>query len=149
MRRALCVALVALAAVPAARSATPWQRVSGPSFSGPQLGLYRDKFGTLSVAWQQGRPATITVTRLDKTGTAIGSSIVTSNFDGLGGLGLLGMPDGSLRLFVAGGTERGLSPHGSGINSFTSPAGGTTWTFDPSGPFGGAVADAAGEPGAT
>jgi len=147
MRRALCVALVALAAAPAAHSATPWQRVSGPTLPGPQLGLWRDKYGTLSVAWQQGKPATINVTRLDETGTATGSSTVTSNFDGLAGLALIGMPDGSLRLFAAGGIERGV--RGDGINSFTSPPGGTTWTFDSNGPFGGAVANAAAEVGAT
>lgn len=147
MRRLVCLALVALAAAPAAGAATPWQRVSGPSFAGPQLGLSRDKFGTLSVAWSEGSPATITVTRLDKTGTAIGSSIVTSGFDGLGGLALLGFADGSLRLFAAGGRTRGAVPDG--INSYTSPPGGTTWSFDPSGPFGRAGAYAAAELGAT
>lgn len=141
------IALAALAAAPAANAGT-WERVSGPS-GGPQLGLYRDKYGALNIAWAQGSPATITLTRLDEIGQATGSSIVTTGFDGLGGLALLGMTDGSLRLFAAGGRTRGFPWPPSGINSYTSPAGGTTWSFDSSGPFGGAVANAADEIGAT
>lgn len=152
--RALCVAAaLACASATAAHGAVPpstsWARVSGPTSPGNQLGLYRDKVGTLEVAWAQGNPATITVTRLDPSGNATGSSIVTSTFDGLGGLALLGMPDGSVRLFATGGLQLGLPSNQVGVNSYTSPAGGTSWSFDSSGPFGGAVADAAGELGAT
>jgi hypothetical protein len=152
VKRALVVALITLAAATcaAARAAIPpttWIRVSGPTHAGTQLALARE-VSTLHVVSAQGDPATITDTLLGKDGKAIGSSTVATGFDGTGGLALLGMPGGSLRLLAAGGSAGGLGSHAVGINSFIRPFGSTTWSLDPT-VYGGAVANAADELGAT
>jgi hypothetical protein len=155
MKRGLVIVLMALAAVPAASGAQRraagypiWQFVSGGRLGGQQLGLARVN-GLLYIASSQGRPATITVTRLDANGNFSDPSTVTTGFDGTGGLALLGMPDGSLRLFAAGGRTFGLGSHDSGVNSYVSPAGGASWSLDPGALWGGAVASAADELSAT
>jgi hypothetical protein len=152
VKRALVVALIALAAATcaAARAAVPpttWIRVSGPFHAGTQLGLAREGT-TLHVISAQGDPATITDTMLGKDGHANGSATVATGFDGTGGLALLPMPGGSLRLLAAGGSAPGLGSHAVGINSFIRPFGSATWSLDPT-VYGGAVANAADELGAT
>jgi hypothetical protein len=137
--------LVALAAVPAAR-ADSWARVSGPSHAGTQIALAHEGSALHAIS-AQGAPATITDTLIGKDGGAVGSSTVATGFDGTGGLALLTMPDGSLRLLAAGGYTRGLGSHDVGVNSFIRAFGGTTWSRDPQ-VYGGAVADAADELGA-
>ena len=57
------------------------------------------------------------------------------------------MPDKTLRLFAAGGTHPGSSSYG--INTFTAPGGGRTWTLQDGVFWGGAVANASGVIGAT
>ena len=57
------------------------------------------------------------------------------------------MPDKSLRLFAAGGTHPGSPAYG--INTFTAPSGGRTWTLQNGAYWGGAVANASGVIGAT
>jgi len=101
----------------------------------------------LEVVWAQGDPAAITDTLLGKDGTAIGSSTIATGFDGAGGLALLRMPDGSLRLLATGGYTRGLGSHSVGVNSFVRPPGSARWSLDPT-VYGGAVANAADELGA-
>jgi hypothetical protein len=151
VKRVLCLAVVALAAASAAHGAVPpstsWTRVSGPSRASTQLALLRDQ-SRLHVVWSQGDPATITDTVVDKNGATLGSTTIASGFDGTGGLALLRMPDGSLRLLATGGLTRGLGSHASGVNSFVQPLGSTTWSVDPT-VYGGAVANAADEIGAT
>jgi hypothetical protein len=145
LARLSLVALVAALAVPAALAAAPargpaWTRLSGPTKAGSQLGLLR-KDGVLNAVWAQGAPSTISDTRLDPDGKALGTSVVASGFDGIGGLGLVGMADGSVRLFAAGGHVPGLAPPLTGINSYV--LSGSSWSYDPSALWGGARANAA------
>ncbi len=150
VRRVICAAVVALAATSAADAAVPpqasWTRVSGPSHAGTQLALLRERTG-LDIVWSQGDPATITDTFVGNDGATTGSSTIATGFDGAGGLALLRMPDGSLRLLATGGYTGGLGSHAVGVNSFVRPFGSTTWSLDPS-VYGGAVANAADELGA-
>ena len=104
--------------------------------------------GVLHVIWNRGAtPTSIFETRLSPKGKTVGTSTVATGFDGNGGLGLLVMPDKTLRLFAAGGTHPNSSAYG--INTFTAPAGGGAWKLDPGVYWGGAVAGAAAEVGAT
>ncbi len=154
MTRLACMALLALlafVAAPPTQAASPptaWLRVDGPSHAGTQIALARDGSGALNVVSAQGDPATITDTLVANDGRTIGSSTIATGFDGTGGLALLRMPDGSLRLLAAGGIRRGLGSHAVGINSFIRPFGSATWSLDPT-VYGGAVANAADELGAT
>jgi hypothetical protein len=125
-----------------------WARVNGPTKAGTQLGLLRTG-RILHVVSSQGSPATISDTQLNGDGGVAHTSTVTSNFDGAGGLALVGMADGSVRLFAAGGDRPGLPSNLSGINSFVSPPGADGWTLDHAALWGGAAAYAADEIGAT
>jgi hypothetical protein len=142
------VAALALAAgVGRAAPAGSWARISGPTQPGSQLGLARTPDGVLHVIWNRGAtPTSIFETRISPTGRAAGTSTVATGFDGNGGLALLAMPDKTLRLFAAGGTHPNSSA--SGINTFTAPAQGGSWTLQTS-HWGGAVATSAGLIGAT
>jgi hypothetical protein len=120
--------------------------VSGPSHAGTQLGLLRQN-GVLHVAWAQGAPATISDTTLDANGKTLRTTVVANGFDGIGGLGLVGMGDGSVRLFAAGGHVPGLPSSLVGINSYVMRGG--AWSYDSSALWGGAVANAADQIGAT
>ena len=153
MIRVACVALVALATAPLTRAvpappSTAWLHVNGPSHASTQVAFARDDHGVLNVVSSQGDPATITDTLVGNDGTTIGSSTIATGFDGAGGLALLQMPDGSLRLLAAGGIRGGLGSHAVGINSFIRPFGSSTWSVDPT-VYGGAVANAADQVGAT
>src|SRR5690349_11132766 len=132
---AAAVAVVALAAVGAAvgsaATSTAWNRVSGPTQPGVQLGLARTADGVLHVIWNRGATNTsIFETRLSSAGKTVGTSTVATGWNGNVGLALLVMPDKSLQLFAAG-TD--------GIHSFTAPSSGKSWTPS-AGPWGGAVA---------
>jgi hypothetical protein len=148
---ALAIVLALAAAVPAASAANSrsllWSRVDGPTKAGTQLGLLRSG-GVLHVVWAQGSPAVISDTELNGEGKTLKTVPVASNFDGIGGMSLVGMADGSVRLFVAGGTRPGLPSNLSGINSFVAPPGADGWTLDPTALWGGAVASASDEIGA-
>jgi hypothetical protein len=145
---AAAAAVVAIAAGQAAPAGSSWSRISGPTQPGLQLGLARTPDGTLHVIWNRGvSPASIFETRLAPTGKAVGTSTVATGFDGNGGLALLAMPDKTLRLFAAGATHPGSSAYG--INTFTAPGGGGTWTLQSGAYWGGAVANSASVIGAT
>jgi len=144
----IAVAAVALAAGAAgaagagARTATTaWSRISGPTQPGAQVGLARTADGILHVIWNRGNgPTTISETRVSPAGKTIGTSTVATGWNGNGGLALLAMPDGTLRLFA---------PGTGGINTFTAPARGGGWAQQSGVGWGGAVAESAGIIGAT
>jgi hypothetical protein len=138
----------ALAAQARTTAGSAWSRVSGPTQPGAQLGLARTTDGVLHVVWNKGAtPTSIYETRVSSTGKTFGTSTVATGFDGNGGLALLTMPDGSLRLFASGGARPGSSQYG--INTFTAPAGGGSWRLQSGVAWGGAVAGASGVIGAT
>jgi hypothetical protein len=140
-------ALVALvgAAVTAAGSgsvttSTGWDRISGPTQPGAQLGLARTAGGVLHVIWNRGAtPTSIFETRLSAAGKKLGTSTVATGWDGNAGLALLVMPDRTLRLFAAGATRPGSSAYG--INTFTAPASGGSWSLQSGTFWGGAFAN--------
>jgi hypothetical protein len=132
---------VAAAAVHAAPTGAAWSRISGPAQPGVQLGLARTHDGVLHVIWNRGVQSTsIFETRLSAAGTVAGTSTVAKGWPGNNGLALLTMPDGTLRLFT---------PGTGGINTFTAPAGGRSWSLQSGTAWGGAVAEASGVIGAT
>jgi hypothetical protein len=137
----LCAALAA-GAGRAAVTGSSWTRLTGPGNTGQQLGLARTSDGVLDVIWNRGVPAPTTIydTRFSPTGTAIGTQTVGSNFGGAGGLALLVMPDGTLRLFASGAHAAGSTVVG--VNTFTAQGNGTGWALDPSAVWGGAPAGA-------
>jgi Carboxypeptidase regulatory-like domain len=132
-------ALAADAGRTAAGSA--WARISGPNNTGLQLGLARTPDGVLNVIWNRGNPAPTSIfdTRFSAVGKAIGTQTVATNFGGAGGLALLVMPDGTLRLFASGAPVTGSAT--GGINTFTAKANGTGWTLDQGAVWGGPPAD--------
>ncbi|HEY1366389.1 MAG TPA: hypothetical protein VGF23_04725 [Gaiellaceae bacterium] len=147
----LVLVATAVAATAAASRAAPartsWARISGPTQPGVQLGLARTPDGVLHVIWNRGAtPTSIFETRLSPSGKTTGTSTVATGFDGNGGLALVAAPDQSLRLFAAGATQPGSTAYG--INTFTAPASGGTWTLQ-SAYWGGATANSAGAIGAT
>ena len=144
---ALALAAFAALAAQARSAAIPWTRVSGPTQPGVQLGLARTADGVLHVIWNRGSsPTSVFETRLSPAGKAIGRSTVATGFDGNGGLALLAMPDKSLRLFAAGAVRPGASAYG--INTFTAPEAGGSWSLQ--GAFwGGAAANSASVIGAS
>jgi hypothetical protein len=106
-----------------------------------QLGLARTADGVLHVIWNRGATNTsILETRFTPAGKAAGASTVATGWNGNGGLALLTMPDGTLRLF---------SPGTGGMRTFTAPASGKSWTPESSSGWGGAVAEASAIIGAT
>jgi hypothetical protein len=133
---------VVLATSAGARSAgSGWSRISGPTEPGNQLGLARTADGVLHVIWNRGATNTsIFETRLSAAGRAAGTSTVATGWNGNSGLALLTIPDGTLQLFASGT---------GGINAFTAPAGGKTWSKQPGTTWGGAVAESSAEIGAT
>jgi hypothetical protein len=147
---AASLGLVALTAgaVLAAPGASTWSRISGPTQPGAQLGLARTEDGVLHVVWNKGAtPTSIFETRLSPTGSAAGASTVATGFDGNGGLALLALPDKTLRLFAAGATHPGSSVYG--INTYTAPTHGGSWSLQSGASWGGAVANSASVIGAT
>lgn len=137
----LGVVALAAGAVGASAGGSPWSRISGPTQPGVQLGLARTQDGVLHVIWNRGAtPTSIFETRISPAGKAVGTSTVASGWNGNGGLALLVMPDKTLRLFAAGT---------GGINTFTAPAGGRTWSLQKGTFWGTAIAEAAGVIGAT
>ena len=141
------VALTA-GAVLAAPGASTWSRISGPTQPGAQLGLARTQDGVLHVVWNKGAtPTSIFETRLSPTGSAAGTSTVATGFDGNGGLALLAMPDQTLRLFAAGATHPGSTAYG--INTYTAPTHGGSWSLQSGASWGGALANSASVIGAT
>ncbi|HWQ00486.1 MAG TPA: hypothetical protein VN449_00080 [Gaiellaceae bacterium] len=150
-RTSIALAAVALALTAGLGRAAPagpaWSRVSGPTQPGVQLGIARTPDGVLHVIWNRGAsPTSIFETRLSASGKTLGTSTVATGFDGNGGLGLLAMPDHTLRLFAAGATHPGSPTYG--ITNFTAPASGRSWTLQ-SAYWGGAVANSSGVIGAT
>jgi hypothetical protein len=152
----IVLTLAAALAVPAGFAAStrtlsrsPWTRITGPGHSGAQIGLARTSDGVLNAIWNQGNPAPTTIydTRYSAAGAKLGTTTVASNFGGAGGLALLVMPDGSLRLFASGAPVTG-SPAG-GINTFTAAANGTGWQLAGGDIWGGPPAAAASTIGAT
>jgi len=132
---------VAAAAVHAAPTGAAWSRISGPTQPGSQLGLARTHDGVLHVIWNRGAQSTsVFETRLSPAGAAAGTSTVAKGWQGNNGLALLTMPDGTLRLFT---------PGVGGINTFTAPAGGRSWTLQSGTTWGGAIAEASAVIGAT
>lgn len=146
---AAVAALAALASGNLARSAPQllpavhWERVSGPNNTGQQLGLARLANGTLHVVWNRGNPPPTDIydTRFSPSGAKLGTSTVATHWGGSGGLALLAMPDGTLRLFTTGAHTVG-DPNG-GVNTFTAPASGTAWALDSGAVWGGPPAAAA------
>jgi hypothetical protein len=137
----LGAAALAAGAVRAAPAASPWSRVSGPAQPGSQLGLARTPDGVLHVIWNRGATGTsIFETRISAAGRAAGTSTVASGWNGNGGLALVVMPDRTLRLFAAGT---------GGINTFTAPAAGRSWSLQNGTFWGTAIAEASGVIGAT
>ncbi len=137
------VAAPALAAHSASSlsAATAWLRVSGPTQPGNQLGLARTPDGVLHVVWNRGAQSTsIFETRLSPAGKPVGTSTVATGWEENNGLGLLVMPDKTLRLFA---------PGAGGMNTFTAPAGGRSWSLQSGTVWGGAVAESSGIIGAT
>jgi hypothetical protein len=133
------VALAALAAAAVASgsgsTAPHWDRISGPTQPGSQLGLARTPDGVLHVIWNRGNgPTTISETRLSSAGKTIGASTVVTGWNGNGGLALLAMPDKTLRLFA---------PGTGGINTFTAPERGGSWAQQSGLGWGGAIAESA------
>src|SRR6476469_10263367 len=127
---------------------TAWGRISGPSQPGVELGLARTKDGVLHAISNRGVSGTsISETRIAPTGRTIGTSTVATGWDGNGGLALVTMPNGTLRLFAAGATHAGSNAYG--INTFTAPAGGGSWQRQNGVFWGGAVANSAAYIGAT
>src|SRR2546421_7144220 len=98
------IGLAALAAAAsAAGSSSGWNRISGPTQPGSQLGLARTGDGVLHVIWNRGAQTTsIFETRVSSTGKTLGTTTVATGWQGNGGLALLTMPDGTLRLFTPG-----------------------------------------------
>ena len=147
----ICVALApASAGAMTSRSAgaTAWGRISGPAQPGVELGLARTKDGVLHVVANRGvSGTTISETRISSAGRTIGTSTVATGWDGNGGLALLTMPDGTLRLFAAGAPRAGSSAYG--INTFTAGPSGGSWQLQNGAFWGGAIANSAGEIGAT
>jgi hypothetical protein len=118
-----------------------WTRISGPTQPGMQLGLARTKDGVLHVIWNRGSSNTsIFETRFSPTGKAAGTSAVAAGWPSNGGLAVVVMPDGTLRLFT---------PGVGGINTFTAPAGGGSWSQQSGAAWGGAIAESAYVVGAT
>lgn len=146
---AAAAALAALAAGGLARSAPQlvpavrWQRLSGPNDTGQQLGLARLANGTLHVVWNRGNPSPTNIydTRFSASGAKLGTSTVATHWGSAGGLALLAMPDGTLRLFATGPHSTAAS--NGGVSTFTAPAGGTSWTLDSGAVWGGPPAGAA------
>jgi hypothetical protein len=152
----LAVFIVAIALVPLTASATTsrsgartaWDRISGPTQPGVELGLARTKDGVLHAISNRGVSGTsISETRIAPNGKTIGASTVATGWDGNGGLALVTMPNGTLRLFAAGATHAGSNAYG--INTFTAPAGGGSWQLQNGVFWGGAVANSAAYIGAT
>lgn len=151
---AACGVLAAalFAGVSSATTASPgpsWARISGPNNAGDQLGLARTADGTLHVIWNRGNqpPSSIFDTRFSPGGANLGTTTVTSSWDGAkNGLALLVMPDKTLRLFATGGHSDADS--NGGMSTFTATAGGTGWSLQPD-VWGGPVAAASGIVGAT
>jgi hypothetical protein len=143
---ALALALAGAAAIAAGagratNAGSAWARISGPTQAGNQLGLARTEDGVLHVVWNRGNSSTsIFETRLSPAGQAIGTSTVASGWQGNNGLGLVVMPDKTLRLFA---------PGTGGINTFTAPAAGKSWSLQSGASWGGAVAESAYVIGAT
>jgi hypothetical protein len=151
---ASAAALAAAASAGGAASArAAWSRIDGPQQAGTQLGLHRVSSGgdggMLHVLWAQGAPATLHDTVLAASGATLRTTTVAQGFDGLGGLAAVGMADGSVRLFAAGGRSVGLPSTQSGINSYVLPSGGGAWSLDAASLWGGAVASASDYIGAT
>jgi hypothetical protein len=133
---------LAAGAVGASTRGSTWSRISGPTQPGSQLGLARTQDGVLHVIWNRGAtPTSIFETRLTAAGAPAGTSAVATGWDGNAGLGLLVMPDRSLRLFASGGVHPGSNP--SGINTLTAPEHGGSWAVQGGTTWGGAVANTA------
>jgi len=81
------IGLAALAAAAsAAGSSSGWNRISGPTQPGSQLGLARTADGVLHVIWNRGAQTTsIFETRLSATGKTLGTSSVATGWQGNGG----------------------------------------------------------------
>jgi hypothetical protein len=155
-RICLVLALGATLAVPAALAASgksaahsKWTRITGPGNAGAQLGLARTSDGVLNVIWNHGNPAPTSIydTRYSLSGGKLTTSTVATKFGGAGGLGLLVMPDGSLRLFASGAPTTNSAAVG--INTFTAPANGTGWHLVSGDIWGGPPAGASSTIGAT
>ncbi len=154
-RIVIALVLAATLAVPAAFAASgkssarsKWVRITGPNNTGAQVGLARTSDGVLNVIWNHGTPAPTTIydTRYSASGAKLGTKTVVTNFGGAGGLAVLVMPDGSLRLFASGATATGSSVVG--INTFTAPANGAAWVRASGDVWGGPPAGAEGTIGA-
>jgi hypothetical protein len=122
-----------------------WTRIDGGTDNatqvGIQLGLARTPDGILHVIWNRGyTPTTIFQTLISPKGSLLKTTTVASNWDGNGGLALLVMPNHTLRLFVSGGYKPGLGAHFVGVNTFTAPESGASWSYDPGLVWGGVFA---------
>jgi hypothetical protein len=96
---------------------------------GIQLGLARTPNGILHVIWNRGvSPTTIYQTLISAKGSDLGTTTVATDWDGNGGLALIAMPNHTLRLFASGGYRSGLGAHFVGVNTFTAPESGASWT---------------------
>jgi hypothetical protein len=109
----LAVLIAAIALLPLTASATTsrsdartaWDRISGPTQPGVELGLARTKDGVLHAISNRGVSGTsISETRIAPSGKTIGTSTVATGWDGNGGLGI------AARMFVSAKTvEANLS----------------------------------------
>ncbi len=142
------VGSLAASAGHASATGSAWSRLTGPNNTGAQLGLARTPDGVLDVIWNRGNPAPTSIfdTRFSAGGARLGTATVGTNFGGAGGLALLVMPDGTLRLFASGAHAAGSTVVG--VNTFTAKANGTGWALDPGAIWGGPPAGAAATIGA-
>lgn len=133
----------------AGKAAAAWKRVSGPGRTGVQLGLARTSDGVLHVIWNRGNPPPTSIfdTRISASGATVGTTTVATNWGGAGGLALLVMPDGTLRLFATGSPVNGSAT--GGMNTLTAPSSGASWALQHGVVWGGPVAEASGLIGAT
>ncbi|HVU74467.1 MAG TPA: hypothetical protein VHE83_15985 [Mycobacteriales bacterium] len=128
---------------------TGYPAVTDTAWVGQEIASARTADGVLHVVWIQGsNGSTIHEDRFSPAGKLLGTSTVATGWDGNGGLALVVQADGSLRLLVAGGYQPNLPPSQSGVNSFTAPATGQTWTRDTSAIWGGTLGDDSGQLGA-
>ena len=129
------VALVSRGRSGAATAAPTWSRISGPTQAGVQLGLARTADGVLHVIWNRGNsPTSIFETRLSPAGKAVGTSTVATGWrrERRAGARRHARQDAAaVRVRETGG-----------INTFTAPAAGGSWTSGGA-DWGGAIAESA------
>ena len=124
---ALASALVAAAAAAgSAATSTPWNRISGPTAPGAQLGLARTPDGVLHVIWNRGAtPTSIFETRLSSAGKDGRNVDRRRRVNGNNGLALVVMRDGrcSCSPSATGASTRSPPPRAAAAGATAEPRG--------------------------